>query len=314
MPGTPGAKDLIQREIKIARETAAKKAEKLRIATDAHTGLEILHLFIMDLLGRYTPAARIFETKAEEDFKHTKVVTLRTKYIALGVLVVLNLFFVYFAILTGFRRGVEWQQNFLAACIVQFIVEIILFETMECVWINCVIPALVSEEVRCVGDSIKEVVYLLCATSNEDPRYFLNAPEFLFVSTILAKKFPTLMESILVQSYYSHVPGELAKRWQVGTIARMRRHSRLRSFSVLASILSMLQVMGTAPFIVHRMFVRFTQPFVFSALVLLILLIVSSPVFMALAGAAVAATTGYYVCRHRQRRLRGEAGPKHCST
>ena len=292
-----GAKEIIRKELLFVEHETALKAEKLRIATDVHTGLELLHLFIMDLLGRSTPAARIFQTKAEEDFQHTKVVTLRSKLIALGVLVVMNAFFVYFAILTGFRRGIEWQQAYLAACLVQFMVEIVLFETMECVWINCVVPALVSDEVRTAGDSIKEVVYDLCQSSGEDARYFLNAPEFLFVSTNLAKKFPHLMESILVQSYYSHVPGELSKKWQVGALARINHHNRLRSFAVLTSVLGVLQVMGTAPFIVHRMFVRFTQPFVFTALVLFCLLIASNPIFIAIVGTLLVTAIVYVVYR-----------------
>ena len=301
-PSKPGAEELIRREMMVVAHVTNKKAEKLRIATDTHIGLEILHLFIMDLLGRYTPAARIFETKSEEDFRHTKVVTKRAKYLAVSALLALNIFFVYFSVLTGFRRGIEWQQGYLAACLVQFVVEILLFETMECVWVNCVIPALVSDEVRSVGESLQEVVYNLCTSALEDSRLFLNAPEFLFVSTNLAKKFPQLMESILVQSYYSHVPGELAKKWQVGAVARIHRYYRLRNVTVLTTILGSLQFMGTAPFIVHRMFVRFTQPFVFSALVLLIVLIASSPVFMALAGAAVVGSLAYYVYRKRRQR------------
>ena len=296
-PSKPGAEELIRREIKAVAALTAAKAEKLKVATDTHTGLEILHLFIMDLLGRYTPAARIFESKSETDFRHTKVVTRRTKYLAVAALAALNTFFVYFAILTGFRRGVEWQRGYLAACLVQFIVEILLFETMECVWVNCVIPALVSDEVRAVGDSIKEVVYNLSQVEPENSRFFLNAPEFLFVSTNLAKKFPQLMESILVQSYYSHVPGELAKKWQVGAVARIHRYYRLRNVTALTTILGSLQLMGTAPFIVHRMFVRFTQPIVLSALVLLIMLIVSSPVITGVVFGLLAAVLLFYLRR-----------------
>ena len=133
----------------------------------------------------------------------------------------------------------------------------------------------------------------MCATDKEDGRLFLNAPEFLFISTRVAKKFPQLMESILVQSFFSHVPGELSKKWQVGVIARIHRYYRLRNVTILTTVLSGLQLLGTAPFIVHRMFVRSPSPFVFSALVLLLLLIASSPVFMALASAAVVGSLAY---------------------
>ena len=49
------------------RRESLKKIEKLRFATDVHCGLEILHSFVLDLLGRSTPAAKIFLTKSEEE-------------------------------------------------------------------------------------------------------------------------------------------------------------------------------------------------------------------------------------------------------
>ena len=280
LKGKPGAKELIRKELQFVGTETASKVQKLKIATDKHAGLEILHLFIKDLLGRNTPAARIFETKCEEDFEHTKVVSRTTKRLAVAALVLMNAFFVYYAMLTGFRRGLSWQRMFLAACIVQFFVEIFLFETMECVWINCMVPALVSDEVRGVGDSIIEVVQQLCASSGSDPELFLNAPDYLFVSTNVAKKFPQLMESILVLAYFTHLPGELSKTWQVGSIARWKRRRSWQNTTLLAATLTGLQYLGTAPFILHRMFVRFLQPFVLSGLVLLYRLIISDPVLL----------------------------------
>ena len=277
-----GAYEIISQQLQLVEKEVQQKCEKLMIATDAHTGLEILHLFIKDLLGRSTAAARIFETKADEDFKHTEVVTKGAKRFAMLTLTGLNFFFVYFAILTGFQRGITWQQSYLFACIIQFFVEIILNETMECLWIQCVIPMLVSDEVRKVGDSITEIISDLCSTTPKDSRLFLNAPDYLFVSTNLAKKFPQLMESIVVQSYFSHIPGELSKLWNVGSVARIRRYHSLRRITVLTTLLSIFQYLGTAPFLLHRLFIRFVQPFVFGGLALLWTIIASSPVYIAL--------------------------------
>jgi hypothetical protein len=295
LPGREGAGVLIHGELAFVRSETAKKVEKLRYATDQHTGLEILHLFIVDLLGRRTPAARIFETKAMEDFKHTRVVSKTMKRLAVLGLVLINAFFVYYAMLTGYRRGASWQRMYLVACLLQFAVEILLFETMECVWINCCIPVLVSSEVRRVGDDIIEVVQQMCAGHQTDPTYFLNAPDFLFVSTNIAKRFPELMESILVRMYHSHLPGEMARIWQVGAVARTNRHERIRRATLLGGILGTLQYLGTAPFVLHRMFVRFSQPFAFSALVLFWQIIVSNQLYAIIAGAIIAAFAFYCV-------------------
>ena len=285
--GRPGSHELIRKELEFVKSETSKRVEKLRIATDAHTGLEILHLFIKDLLGRNTAAARIFETKSNEDFKYTKVVTKTTKRLAMLALVCINVFFVYYALLTGYRRGLSWQRMYLAGCIIQFFVEICLFETMECMWVNCVVPFLVSDEVRGVSDELVEVVHHLCSGIRDESGHFLNAPDYLFVSTNVAKKFPHLMESILVQAYCSHIPGELSKTWQVGTIARMQHHQRGRRTTVLAVVLGFLQYLGTAPFIVHRMFIRFVQPFVLSGIVLLWRLIIANTLSLAVSIAVI---------------------------
>ena len=61
------AETLIKEEMEAVRRESLKKIEKLRFATDVHCGLEILHSFVLDLLGRSTPAAKIFLTKSEEE-------------------------------------------------------------------------------------------------------------------------------------------------------------------------------------------------------------------------------------------------------
>jgi hypothetical protein len=65
--GSKGTVDLIYDELEIVQRHGHLAYEKLQIADDEHIGLEILHLFILDLLGRDTPAARIFLSKSSEE-------------------------------------------------------------------------------------------------------------------------------------------------------------------------------------------------------------------------------------------------------
>jgi hypothetical protein len=62
------ASDLIKKEIRKVHEITEEKYQKLKLATDVQIGLEILHLFLMDLLGRTTPAAKIFAAKSENEY------------------------------------------------------------------------------------------------------------------------------------------------------------------------------------------------------------------------------------------------------
>jgi len=268
-----GVYDKIHEQITIVKKDVYLKEAKMKITTDENVGLEILHLFIKDLLGKTTPAAKIFSSKADEDFEHTKVVTRLTKRLAILVLVVINVFFIYYSILIGFRRGISWQQSYLFACILQFIAEILFNETLECIWIQCVIPMLVKDEIRKVGDSITEIVNELCSQTQQDERLFLNAPDYLFVSTNLAKKFPDLMESIVVQSYFTHLPGEISKLWNTESYQITYNEHRIlykyRIIMFITTIFTILQYLGTAPFLVHRLFIRVIQPFAFGVIVFL---------------------------------------------
>ena len=68
--------------------------KRLKYATDEHIGLEILHLFIKDILGKDTPAAKIFSSKTDEDFNHTLVVTASLKAFLVLVIILVDMFFV----------------------------------------------------------------------------------------------------------------------------------------------------------------------------------------------------------------------------
>jgi hypothetical protein len=59
--------DIIKKELEFVEKESKLKSHKLEYASSVQTGLEILHYFILDLLGRDTPVARIFLTKTEEE-------------------------------------------------------------------------------------------------------------------------------------------------------------------------------------------------------------------------------------------------------
>ena len=139
---------LMKRELRLVYEEAKKREKRLKVATDAHTGIEILHSFILDLLGKDSHAAQIFQEKAEEDYKHTKVVTRTAKALCVAMIVFANVFCLYYSLLKGYGRGIQWQKAFLFGAISQIIAEIVLFESMECLWINFMVSKLVSSAFR----------------------------------------------------------------------------------------------------------------------------------------------------------------------
>ena len=61
------SENAIKAELLSVQKAAVERYDKLKLATDSHAGLELLHLFVLDILGRNTPAAQIFSSKASEE-------------------------------------------------------------------------------------------------------------------------------------------------------------------------------------------------------------------------------------------------------
>jgi hypothetical protein len=61
------AVDKIAQEIEMVKELAVFKAAGLGTSRASDRGLEILHIFVADLLGRDTQVAKIFENKANTE-------------------------------------------------------------------------------------------------------------------------------------------------------------------------------------------------------------------------------------------------------
>lgn len=59
---------VIQQEMyAVCRETE-EKLSKMTLESDDQVGLEMLHMFMLDLLGRNSCAAKIFMMKADEEY------------------------------------------------------------------------------------------------------------------------------------------------------------------------------------------------------------------------------------------------------
>jgi hypothetical protein len=112
------SEEIVKKEIESVKLVADSKYKKLKNAPDIHVcvpqishscfydvccmvqiGLEVFHIFICDLLGRSTSAAKIFASITDEEFRHTMIVTPTAKILAWIAILFFNLFFVYFVAL-----------------------------------------------------------------------------------------------------------------------------------------------------------------------------------------------------------------------
>ena len=346
----------IQGELVHVAKSAQEVIDKLHSnATDTHIGIEVIQLFIQDLLGRDTAAAKIFRSKLEEDYSHLPVVKRRVKILITILLVLINAFFIYFTLLRGFERGFKWQQSFVMGCVVQIVVEMCLYETMECLWINVFIPNLVTKEVHGICQVLRDTIDHLgktfltsaaplnatkgvvandrrgseaktdddsgdlnkqSAINDNIDGFLLNVPDYLFISSRIAKEFPSLLESAIVLSYTTCLPGEMRRNWHRNTGHTTHSTGSKTTWSISGQLVQwfilatanvsafFLYFIANVPFDIQRMFIRFVQPFIYGGMLVLWYTIESSlwleVTFLAVCSLVVAGLiAGYY---------RGKAG------
>lgn len=264
------AETIVREEMKSVRNETQSKFEKLRLATDVQIGLEMMHLFILDLLGRTSPVAHIFLRKTEQDFRHSMVVSRSWKLLAWIVVICINLFFIYFSLLRGLERGSDWQQSYMTACIFQLIIEVLFYETSECAIVQYVIPDLARHEVNSANFVVMQAVQQICGFHSRG-KDVLDAPNYLFVSTNLAKKFPGLLESVIIQSYHNSSPGQFLNIWKnhSGRSSRMNGSHRAKKFFITSLMVAWLQRIGALSPTLQRVIIHMLQPIAASGLVLL---------------------------------------------
>ena len=206
------------------------------------------------------------------------VVSRTVKALAWVAVIVMNLFFVYFSMIRGLQRGYAWQQYFLMACVMQFFIEIFIYETSECAIVHFLIPNLVTAEVRSASYAMQQAVQRVCCSASDVSTIILDAPRYLFVSANVAKRFPGLLESVIVLSYHSHSPGEIGKKWKFVS-NYSRTGARVRNFAITAVFLALLKNLGATSPTMQRVLIHSIQPLFVSMLILLWMFALSNPLF-----------------------------------
>jgi hypothetical protein len=197
--------------------------------------------------------------------------------------VFMNIFFVYFSILRAFERGYAWQRMFALACMVQFLVEVIVYETTECAMVHFLIPDLVRAEVQGAGVALRSIVSQLCtsqsfglASVSSSSNVKLDAPNYLFVSINVAKRYPDMLESVLIRSYHTCWPGPYATKWRFDQFSDSKwlfsdgggrmASDFFRTVSVTAILISLLKEFGASAPVLQRLILHSIQPLFVAAI------------------------------------------------
>jgi len=251
------------------------KSMKLHLAKKENIGVEIMHEFIVDLLGRDTNEAMIFLRKTEEDFQHLNVVSKMTRALAILVVLGLNIFFLYYTISLGIHRSKDFQLNFVTVCMFQLLLEFALFDTLEVFWVQYYIPRMVLSRVQGGVDRLRELLMTATMPMSQP----LNAPDYLFVSTRLARSFPTLLESELVRLFSSDMPGAIGDRWTRSSSWIPHNLSSDVGVRFFIPELVLMQYIGTLTMRAQKAIVRLFLP----VMILLLLVFIAFPVLFVIA-------------------------------
>ena len=297
---------IMKDELDYVKEESLHWSELLSNAKDDRIGVEILQLFIQDLLGHNTPAAKIFHAKAEEDYTTMSIVNKKQKIASIIILFILNLFFIYYSILRGYQKGVKWQYSYVFACMIQSVADIIFFETLECLYIHYFIPHMISSyELNKVSNILHVCIDKLCesttwhttlvhdsgssGSSSQQPTNtisdsveiekgrIIDVPNYFFISTNIAKCYPKLMESMIVLTYHTALPGEIGYKWNIHTnspttMLPVKEEQEERSppsiLSLITTFLSfvIVQLVSSIPLEFQRIILRFIEPGILGAM------------------------------------------------
>jgi len=133
----------------------------------------------------------------------------------------------------------------------------------------------------------------------------LDAPRYLFVSTNVAQMFPDLLESVIIRSYHSYLPGEIGNKWKFeptyySNFWRVGLGSnRGKKFILTAVILSGLQQLGASSPTVQRVTIHLLQPLAICGLSILWLMLWENPLWCIPIGLIILYKAGQY-CHNKR--------------
>lgn len=241
-------------------EAAAKFAE-LQGARDSQIAVETIRLFVLDLLGKDTDAARIFLVKAEEDSGQVFEVSYDAKKLAIAALTLLNAACIGFVMWQASIHELRWQTAYIIASLLHCFFAITIMEASAVIFCNFAIPVQVSDDIQ----KAYELILKLSRSFSEnamnpappnpyDAPVVMDAPGYLFLSFKVARKNIRMLESLIILSYDSYFPGSIARKWDpavcdefdtTGLSARQAFELKWRQYRQMLNLRMMMKFFGS---------------------------------------------------------------------
>ncbi|RYH18148.1 hypothetical protein EON65_27545, partial [archaeon] len=299
-------RELVEQELEEVGKREKKAWDEIQLfRTESEKGYELLRLFVIDLLGRDSSAAIVFRTKTDMECPVLSSSPVPKLFVLL-LLLSLDAFFIYYAILKGFSKGLSWQFDYVKAWGLQVVLDVVVFETVKCLWLHVFLPRSVGKEVRQAREKVLAATADLargCRLVREGcdceqhkivlplDISMLNGPAYFFISHRLSIKLPSLVESLIVRTYYSPLPGPSELKWRNSLKfshrdqGRKNNKGRGRGRSHVFS--PVLHFVVSLPLNVQNMLLRFSEPLLLYALTLAMFVLAQHPIYAIVGGVVV---------------------------
>jgi hypothetical protein len=178
---------------------------------DHEKGVQLMQTFAMDMLGRDTPQAGTYKVKYSSEFRDQFAVASEIKVIVFILVLLVDLYLAFITIMHGAEKGREWQSSWLLVTCTKVVFDIAFKEMLQSVVIKYGIPNLLVDDMKAVRRSLIRGGNRVLKPK---PAYHLNrfsATDYTFVSSMVAREFPELVESKLVIMYRDVLPERLTQ-------------------------------------------------------------------------------------------------------
>ena len=147
-------------EVEKALKGAGESISLMRALPPTLRGPELLRVFILDLLGRDTMAAKVMKTKMYAN-THFNVVSHTAKITAGVAVVLMNLVMMYIALSLASSKSAEWQKAWFLTVGANIALHLFLNQMVEALLLHYYIPQLVWKEAQVVRQKLLDIVEAL---------------------------------------------------------------------------------------------------------------------------------------------------------
>jgi hypothetical protein len=208
-------------ELNRVKAEVASWEHHLRGRDSAFISIQLIELFIADLLGRDSVRAKIF-INLFNNIQRGFYVSRRLKIVASACLLLMDGYFIFVCMLYGKDKGFNWQFGWLVACAASLTVDMFIQQAQVSLMVFYVIPNAVFDTARVLKIAFRQAISAFCdRIRNRDKASDVfgaggqTATDYLFVSAHLARLYPDLLESSIILSFQSFsVPTDLSNRWK----------------------------------------------------------------------------------------------------